>query len=149
MDWNSLTPAMTGPVGQVVANPPYRRLGTGRMNPDGEEAAARHEVLGSLASAARTAARLIGKGGRFTVVYPSSRLGDLMAELNALKFQPKRLRMVHGRHGLPARLVLVEARAGGRSELRVDPPLFVFEKGRTYTSEVQDILSGWAWGAEP
>ncbi len=32
----------------VVCNPPYRRLATGRINPDPERRLARHEIMGSL-----------------------------------------------------------------------------------------------------
>ena len=37
-----------GTVDLVVANPPYRPTGSGRVNPDGERACARHEILGTL-----------------------------------------------------------------------------------------------------
>lgn len=148
MDWNALTPAHCGgPVDLIVCNPPYRELGSGRVNPEEEQAVARHEFRGSAASAAKTAARLLAPGGRLAVIYPAVRLVSLMAALRAAGLEPKRLRMVHSRAGEKARLVLLEARLGSGEELDVMPPLYVYGPGRDYTDEVRAMLSGNFFGA--
>lgn len=35
---------VSGPVDLIVCNPPYRKAGSGRMNPDQQKAVARHEI---------------------------------------------------------------------------------------------------------
>ena len=145
-DWNDLIPSDIGTVDGIVANPPYYRLGSGRLNPDGEEAIARHEIKGSLASAAEIASRLLQTGGLFSVIYPAERLPGLITDLAGFGFEPKRLRMIHSAAGEPARLVMLESKKGAGPELTVEPPLFVYKKEKVYMPEVEAILSGEKWG---
>lgn len=126
----------------VLTNPPYRRTGTGRIAPDGERAAARHELHGGLADFVAAAAYLLKPGGRCYLIYLPERLVELLTLLAAAGLEPKRLRCVHGRAGTEARMVLVEACRGGRTGLRVEPPLTVFaETG--YTAEVAELFQRW------
>ena len=130
----------------VVSNPPYFRVGTGRMNPCPEEAAARHEVRGSLATAAAVAGRLLSKGGLFVLSYPVSRMTELFRSLSRHGFEPKRIRLVHNRPEAAGWLTLVEARLGGGEELQVEAPLYVYDHDRGYSPEVRDIISGADFG---
>ena len=59
-----------GEVDSVVANPPFRPAGSGRVNPDAERACARHEILGTMTDFAAAGRRLLNPGGRFAAVYP-------------------------------------------------------------------------------
>lgn len=124
----------------VVANPPFRRPGTGRQAPDAERAAARHELAGGLPDFARTAAYLLADGGRFYVIYLAERLAELLTTMRELRLEPKRLRCVHPRAGERANLVLVEGRKGGRSGLQVEPPLYVYD-GLAYSVEILSIYN--------
>jgi len=142
-DWSDLTgEEIGGPVRHVVCNPPYRGLGTGRINPDEEEALARHELKGGASSAAEAAARILEPGGLFSVVYPAARLAGLLVELARHDLEPKRIRLAHSRPDEKAILSLVEARLGGGEELEVCPPLFIYQRGREYSQEARDIISG-------
>jgi len=53
----------SSPFDCVVFNPPYRRLRSGRMNPDAEKALARHEIAGSAADFLAAAGRIVKGGG--------------------------------------------------------------------------------------
>lgn len=145
MNWSKLTRETIGdPADSVVCNPPYRRVGTGRINPAQEDALARHEIAGSLGTATEAAARLLVPGGAFTVIYPAARLVDLLSLSRQSGLEPKRLRLVHSRSRETARLVLLEARLGGGEELEVMPPLIIYRSGETYSREVEAILAGTA-----
>ncbi|WP_429885407.1 tRNA1(Val) (adenine(37)-N6)-methyltransferase [Geoalkalibacter halelectricus] len=120
----------------VLSNPPFRAAGSGRLAPQNERAAARHELTGGLEDFLRAAAELLKPGGRFYVVYLAERLVDLLDGMRRAGLEPKRLRCVHGRLGEPARLVLVEARRGGRPGLTLEAPLVVF-CGEEYSAEVR------------
>ncbi|WP_051327123.1 tRNA1(Val) (adenine(37)-N6)-methyltransferase [Desulfatibacillum aliphaticivorans] len=126
----------------VVSNPPYRRLGSGRINPDSQKAAARHEILANLEDTAGAAARLLGKGGRFAVVYPATRTAELIHCLTKNSLEPKRMRAVHSNTLSPARLVLVEAVKGAGPQITVERPLFIYrdDDADAYTDEVQAML---------
>lgn len=122
----------------VVTNPPYRLPGKGRLAPDSERAAARHELHGGLDDFLKATAYLLGDGGRFYVVYLAERLTDLLEGMRRHRLEPKRLRCVHGRSADVAKMVLVEGRKGGRPGLRLEAPLIVYE-GEEYSPEVQAI----------
>ena len=124
----------------VVSCPPYYPLGTGDVNPDSEEAIARHELRLPLPDLVRAARRLIGFRGRVAVVYPSPRLSELLAQLLACGLQPTRLRLVHPHPGEPAQRAIVEARKGSRSGLCVEPPLYVRDATGSYTAEARRAL---------
>ncbi|MUM77385.1 methyltransferase [Pseudodesulfovibrio sp. F-1] len=107
----------------VVANPPYRPLGCGRVSQGQGRAAARFESRGDFARFAKCAAVALKTRGRFSFVHLPERLPDLMEGLAAAGLAPKRMRLVHGRADREARMVLMEAVKEGRPGLHVEPPL--------------------------
>jgi tRNA1Val (adenine37-N6)-methyltransferase len=110
---------------RVVCNPPYRRRGAARPNPEQEQAIARHELLAGLGDVVRAVVWLLAEGGRADFVYPADRAAELLVALQAHGCGPVCLREVHSYPGGPCRLVLVEAVKGGRADLEVLPPLYV------------------------
>ncbi|WP_321370019.1 tRNA1(Val) (adenine(37)-N6)-methyltransferase [uncultured Desulfuromusa sp.] len=123
----------------VVSNPPYRHPDSGRIAPNSERAAARHEISGGLVDFIAAAAWLLKQGGHFAVIYLAERLPELMLTMAAAGLEPKRLRMVHPQRGKEAKMVLVEGGKGGRPGLRVEDPLYVYVdngEGRNYTEEI-------------
>ncbi len=109
----------------VVANPPYRRRGTGRVSPKPGRDDARHESTAGLADFLETAKYLVRPSGRVCFIYHPLRLPELFAEAARLKLAALRLRLVHGGETAEARMFLVELAKGRRGELKVLPPLFV------------------------
>ncbi len=119
----------------VLSNPPFRQGGTGKIAPEAERAAARHELAGGLADFLKAAALLLRPGGRCCLIYLAERLTDLLVELRSAGLEPKRLRMVQSRAEDSARLLLVEARRGGRPGMVVEAPLLIYA-GEGYSPEV-------------
>ena len=109
----------------VLCNPPYRAREQGRISTDMEKALARHEIACEMQDVAHSAAYLLKCRGSFCVVYPASRLSELMAVLRAARLEPRTMRMVHSRGGRPAKLVLLLAVKGARAGLIVQPPLIL------------------------
>jgi tRNA1Val (adenine37-N6)-methyltransferase len=107
----------------VVCNPPYRRPGSGRVNPDPQRAIARHEITASLNDILGGASAVLKPKGRLAVIYPAGRLADLLVRMRAFDFEPKRVQMVHPSMGEDSKLVLVEGARGGKPVLKVLPPL--------------------------
>jgi len=124
----------------VVANPPYRPRGTGKVSPKEGRDNARHESTAGLADFLAVAKYLVKPTGRIRFIYHPSRLGELFAEAALLKLAPLRLRMVHGNGGAAARMFLVELAKGRRGELEVLPPFFVYGEGGGYSDEMRRIL---------
>lgn len=123
--------------GLVTSNPPYRKPGSGRVAPENERAAARHELAGGLGDFLAAASYLLCNGGRFAVVYLAERLAELLDEMRTFQLEPKRLRCVHSRLGEPAKMVMVEGRKCGGPGMAVEPPLYVYRSAeRDYSDEV-------------
>jgi tRNA1Val (adenine37-N6)-methyltransferase len=131
-----------GAFGTVVCNPPYRTVGSGRLNPNPEKAMARHELTLTLAQLVQACQHVLVRGGLLTMVYHPSRLAELCSRLETAFLRLRRLRLVHSTLQAPASLVLVEAIQGGRDTLTVLPPLYVYEARGRYTAEMQAIFQG-------
>ncbi len=124
----------------VVSNPPYRKVGTGRINLRQEKALARHEIKSTLEDILRVTHHLLKEKGRLAMIYPAFRATDLIQELGRFRLEPKRLQFVHSRQQDEARLALVEALKGGGSQVHVLPPLFLFDANDHYTPEATKLF---------
>ena len=123
----------------VVSNPPYFPLGSGRLSPDKERAAARGETDCTLSDICAAAAFLCRTGGRVCFVHKPERLSELFCAMSARGIEPKRLRLVcHTQNSAP-NLVLVEGRRGGNPGLKIEPALVLRNPDGTETDEVLKI----------
>lgn len=126
----------------VFFNPPYRKAGSGRVNPQGHKATARHELHGTIDDFLEASAFLLKAKGRLYAIYPAKRAVALLTGLRKKGIEPKKLRFVHSFKESPASFVLVEAIKRGGEELRVDPPLIIYESPGVYAAEVSCIFNG-------
>lgn len=126
--------------GIVLANPPYRRHGTGKISPKAGRDIARHETTAGLADFMNAAKYLVEPGGRICFIYHPSRLEELLVAASSIKLSLSRIRMVHGTLGAGARMFLAELTKGRKCELRVEPPLIVYGEDGDYTEEAEGIL---------
>ncbi len=124
----------------VVANPPYRAVGAGRLSPDPDVAVARHEVACTPADLAGAASRLLEPGGSVCVVYPSERWPVLKAALAGQGLSPAVVWPVRPRPEGPDRLVLVRCRFGNRGTPEVRPALVLHAPGCRYSPAAERLL---------
>ena len=124
----------------VTFNPPYRRIHSGRRNPNVEKAIARHEIEATLDDFLLAAAHVLKTKGRAFVIYPATRAVKLFNGMRTLRLEPKRMRMVYSNPSSEGQFVLVEGLKGGNEALTVLPPLFIFEGGGGYTQAMQRIF---------
>lgn len=73
--------ALAGCFDLVVANPPYRLPGTGRMPPSGVRSKALFAAPANLAAFVRVGAELLSPDGAFCLIFPSGRAEELAALL--------------------------------------------------------------------
>ena len=121
----------------VISNPPYRRLQSGRVNPDGQQAVARHELKASAADVFKTASALLDHGGRLAIIYPATRLAYLLVTAHEYHLTPKQLTVIYSDADSKARLVHLECRKGAGEELRISPPFFIYREDRRYTEAMR------------
>jgi tRNA1Val (adenine37-N6)-methyltransferase len=131
-----------GAFGTVVCNPPYRAVGSGRLNANLEKAMARHELTLTLAQLVQACRHGLADAGLLALVYHPSRFAELCVRLDAAGLQPRRIRLVHAVPQAAATMVLVEAVQGSRGGLTVLPPLFVYAARGCYSVEMQAIFAG-------
>jgi tRNA1Val (adenine37-N6)-methyltransferase len=140
-DLNGLRPQVTGgPCDLIVTNPPYYRVGSGRINPDSQRALARHEIKTTLQDILLSSRRMLRTSGRFVCVYAAERTTDILSMMRLAHIEPKMIRMIHSNRGSDARLILIEGVNGARPGLKIEPPLFIYEEKGEYTTEVQRIF---------
>jgi tRNA1Val (adenine37-N6)-methyltransferase len=121
----------------VLCNPPYRRLSSGRVNPNKQRAIARHELTASLPNVFRAANHLLPEGGRLGIIYPASRLENLLVKAHDAGFCAKELTVVFSHGESPARLVFLQFTKGGGEELHVAPPFFIYDGQGGYSESMQ------------
>jgi tRNA1(Val) A37 N6-methylase TrmN6 len=127
----------------ITVNPPYLPVATGdhKLNP--YIAAARHELLCTLDDVLAACSRLVRTGGKVAMVHRPSRLAEIISGMQKHRLEPKRMRFVHPREGQEANIVLIETVRDGKPELRLLPPLIVYE-GDRYCQELLDVYYGQA-----
>jgi tRNA1(Val) A37 N6-methylase TrmN6 len=123
----------------ITSNPPYMNHSHGIVNPSEAKAIARHEILCSLVDVIREAARVLKPNGRFYLVHRPYRLVEIMTTLTAYKLEPKRMKLVHPYIDKEPNMVLIECMKGGKSMIKVEPPLIVYKEPNVYTDEIYDI----------
>ena len=132
-----LTP---GTADVVFSNPPYRKVLSGRINPEVERAVARHEIKACLSDVVSVAERLLKPSGRFVVIYPAERVIDLVLRMRVSKLEPKRLTFIHPKQSSGAIRAIAEGRKYGNPGLEVDPPIIIYKPEGGYTDEAKKIM---------
>ena len=140
---SGLTRTPAGTAGDVSGLKQAQKGGTGTGSgipgePD-PRAIARHEILCTLDDVVRAASRLLRPGGHFYMVHRPMRLPEILTKLCSAGLEPKRMRLVYPHADKEPNMVLLDCVRGGAPELRVEPPLIVYEKDGTYTPELKQI----------
>lgn len=123
----------------VTTNPPYMNNQHGLVNPNLQVAIARHEILCSLEDIIKESSRVLKPNGRFYMVHRPFRLIEIINMLSAYKMEVKNVRFVHPYIDKEPNMVLIEAIKGGKSMVKIQPPLIVYEEPNKYTQEICTI----------
>ncbi len=126
-----------GPFDLVVSNPPYRKVRSGRINPNRQRALARHEIKARLSDVIGAANRLLDISGKFSIIYPAERATGLLSRMRSFNIEPKFFQSIHSLQGGEAKLILVEGAKGGRPGLKIGDPLFIYNEDGSYTNEIE------------
>ncbi len=93
----------------VIANPPYKRAGTGRVGPTPARNLARHETHGTLKDLIGVSAKLLAPRGKILVIFTTERLDELKTELRDNSLVPVREELIRTNKEKQPRRVLMEA----------------------------------------
>ncbi|NRD77452.1 tRNA1(Val) (adenine(37)-N6)-methyltransferase [Bacillus sp. BRMEA1] len=127
----------------VTCNPPYFTTPPqGEINLNEHLAIARHEIHCTLEDAIKAASDLLRQGGKAAFVHRPGRLLDMVTLMRKYRLEPKRLQFVYPKQGKEANTMLVEAIKDGSPDLKIIPPLTVYQENGEYTKEISEILYG-------
>lgn len=123
----------------VVTNPPYFLAGRGRPSPDESRSLARNEAALGLADWLHACLARLKTGGTITAIHRAERLGELLGALES-RAGALRIHPFWPAAGRAAKLVLVQARKGGRAPAVLLPGMVLHGPDGTFTAPAQAIL---------
>ena len=124
----------------IVTNPPYKKLGTGRLNPDPQKALARHETSLDIDVLIECSNRLIRDQGLLFIIFPFDRLSDLTQAMARHHFYPEFIRYVYIKAGTKATRVIVRAAKNGNRQCSLSPPLFIYTPENKFSKEYLSLF---------
>ena len=113
----------------ITTNPPYMLNDHGLKNIADAKTIARHEVLCTLDDILRESAKILPESkGRFYMVHKPFRLAEILNKMCQYKIEPKRLQFVHPYMDKEPTMVLIEGMKGGKSRVKIEPPIIMYHK---------------------
>lgn len=124
----------------VLSNPPYRKLNSGRLNPEQGKAIARHEISCTLEELISATAKLLDIKGQFYYIYPAFRLSEMAALLLKHHLSANKLCFIHPQADGEATHFLVQGGFTSPVNLKILPPISIFQPDGSYTNRIKAIL---------
>ncbi len=121
----------------IISNPPYYPEGT-KKSEDKILANARYNSNLPLEKFFKKVSRLLKPHSHFVFCYDPVVFGDICSALERVKMRAVSVCFVHSKRSKDASLVLIHARNGSKSMMKILPPLFTFD-GETISEETQKI----------
>lgn len=125
----------------IITNPPYKKPDSGLQNDNEIKLISRHEVKANLSDFIKMSFKLLKDKGTLYMVHRPERLVDIISEMRLNKLETKRIRFVYSNKKSDAKLVLIEAVKNGKSFVKIEKPLYVYNEDETYTDEILEIYN--------
>ena len=127
----------------VTCNPPYFPTPShDEINKNEHFAIARHEIMCTLEDVVRVSSQLLRQGGKAAFVHRPGRLMDILSLMRKYRIEPKRLQFVYPKAEKEANTILIEGIKDGSPDLKILPPLVVYNDQNEYNPEIRRILYG-------
>ena len=123
----------------VTVNPPYVKAGHGIVNPSDTKTISRHEVACTLRDVLSVSRSALKDGGYFFMVHKPQRLTDVLFEMRSAGLEPKTLKTVYPKISSEPSMILIEGRKGAGTEIRIEPPLIIYDENGKYTEEMYTV----------
>lgn len=127
----------------VTCNPPYfRSPRETEYNENEYLTIARHEVCCTLEDVVRACKLHVRPGGKVAMVHRPGRIVDIIDLFREYKLEPKRIRFVYPKFGKEANMLLIEGIRDGKPDIKILPPLYIYNEDGMYTEEARSIIYG-------
>lgn len=123
----------------IITNPPYKKLNTGMINENKKKLISRHEYTANLSDFIKTAKYLLKDKGSLFMVHRPERLVDIIEIMRKEKIEPKQIRLVYPKVNAKPNLILIKGIKNAKPFLKVEEPLYVYNKDGKYTDEILEI----------
>ncbi|MDR2090163.1 MAG: hypothetical protein LBP62_00665 [Clostridiales bacterium] len=123
----------------VVTNPPYGKKACAAGIKNESARIARTEDKITLDEIVSAAARLLRFGGKFYIVVKTPRLFETTYLMTKYGIEPKELTLVLPARKKPPDVCIVRGVRGGKTGLKINEPLVVFDENGEYTKEVKKM----------
>jgi len=128
----------------ITCNPPYFKTNNEEFENDNEvKTLARHEKSLMLEDIFVIARKLLKNNGRLAMVHRTERFIEIIDMAKKYNFEPKRVRFIYPNNKKISDLVLIECALNGKSGLKMEQPLFVYDDKGEYTEEVSKMFGEW------
>ena len=124
----------------IVSNPPYKKKGSGRLNPDSQKAIARHEITLDIDMLFKCSKRLLKEKGKLYIIFPAQRLSDLILTMEHHLFSPEFIRFVHIKKHSPAKRVILCAVKNSNKPCEIHPPFYIYEHENKFSKEYLSLF---------
>ena len=128
-------------IDSIVANPPYKKADTGKINENERKYISRHEVTATLKDFITVSNKLLKNGGSLYMVHRPERLSEINYELKINKLEPKKLRFVYPNYNEEPKLILIKATKNAKEFLKIEKPLVIYKEPGKYTDEILQIYN--------
>ena len=125
----------------IVTNPPYKKIGTGKINKKDKKIISRHEITANLEDFISISNYLLKDQGSIYMVHRPERIADIFVLLRKYKLEPKVLRLVYPNIEKSPNLILIKAVKNAKPFLKVEKPLIVYTSEGNYTEEILKIYN--------
>lgn len=132
-------PKFAGSFDCVTSNPPYFKRAAAIPSANIEKRIARHETSAGVHEFIFVAGKLLSERGAFYMIHRPARLPDIFDACGKAGMCMEVLQMVATDEKSAPSMVLVKATKGKNRELKVLKTLYIYEKTRDYTEEIQKI----------
>ena len=123
----------------ITCNPPYMKAGSAILNETDAKIISRHEVKCTLKDIIKVSSSMLTLTGHLTMVHKPSRLCDIIYLMRSCGIEPKRLRFIHNHPWDAPMLVLIDGLYGGKSDVKILPPLILRNDDGSDTEEYEKI----------
>ncbi len=123
----------------ITCNPPYMRANSAILNESDSKVIARHEVKCSLEDIISVSSMMLSLTGHLVMVHRPSRLCDMIYLMRKYDIEPKYIRFVHRKAKDAPTLVLADGLYKGKSDVKILPPLVMYDDDGNETDELRMI----------
>lgn len=129
------------PFDAVVSNPPFRKVGSGRISPDGEKAIATYELKMNLSGLVKVSSGILRENGSLTIIMSFDRLSEYRSILKENGFSESRFREVRAGADSAPKLFLSEAKLNTEVKLSVETPFLLRSPRGGDSDDLKNVMA--------